>query len=77
VVADGETGLLVAPGDHVELGLRIVDLLRDPSRARALGDAARRRMIDRFSPETIWESHFDLYESVTGGRRVTRAGKAP
>ncbi len=77
VLEDGVTGLLVAVGDHVELGLKCVELLRDSDRARALGLAARKRMQERFTLEAMWNNHFDLYESVTGGRRITRAGHAP
>jgi glycosyltransferase involved in cell wall biosynthesis len=77
IVEDGVTGALVEPGDHVALGLKCVDLLRDKATAARLGAAARKRMVERFSMEAMWTSHFDLYESVTGGRRVTRAGKAP
>ncbi len=44
-VVDGETGLLVDPTDHVAVADAIVDLLRDPVGAEALGSAARERAL--------------------------------
>jgi glycosyltransferase involved in cell wall biosynthesis len=77
VVEDGVTGLLVDAGDHVALGLKCIELIRNPAQRAKLGEAARARMLDRYTLEAMWTAHFDLYESVTGGRRVTRAGGAP
>ncbi len=42
-VVDGETGLLVDPEDHRAVAGALVDLLLDPPRAGALGDAAATR----------------------------------
>jgi len=42
VMIQGETGLLVAPGNVAELSAAIVALLADPARARARGGGARR-----------------------------------
>ena len=50
-VVDGRTGLLVAEGDVPALAGALLDLLRDPARARALGDAARARMLDGYGEE--------------------------
>jgi phosphatidyl-myo-inositol dimannoside synthase len=43
-VADGETGLLVEPGDDDALARALIALLGAPDRARALGRAARARI---------------------------------
>ena len=51
VVVHGETGLLVEEGDVDGMGDAIAELLLDPARARALGQAARRRVEDRYSME--------------------------
>lgn len=40
-VADGETGLLVDPADHLALAGAATELLADPERARAMGVAGR------------------------------------
>jgi phosphatidyl-myo-inositol dimannoside synthase len=44
-VADGETGLLVEPGDDHALARALIALLGAPDRARALGRAARVRIV--------------------------------
>ena len=44
-------GLLVEPGDVAGLGAAIARLLDRPEEARALGDAARRRAVERYSFE--------------------------
>jgi glycosyltransferase involved in cell wall biosynthesis len=49
VVADGETGLLVPPGDPAALGEAITALLSDAERRRAMGDAARRWAREHFT----------------------------
>lgn len=53
VVVDGETGLLVPPGDPAALARAIADLLSDASRRAAMGAAARRRVEALFSVEAV------------------------
>ncbi len=48
VVKDGETGLLVPPGDEAALASALRALLGDPERARALGAAAAAFVRERF-----------------------------
>jgi len=50
VVADGETGVLVPPGDRGALADAVAGLLADPERRRRLGATARERALLRFSP---------------------------
>ena len=49
IVADGETGLLVPPGDPGALAEALSALLSDPTRARRMGAAGRARVAERFS----------------------------
>ncbi len=51
IVVHRGTGLLVPPGDSKALGEGILSLLRNPQRARALGEAGRRRVQRRFTLE--------------------------
>jgi glycosyltransferase involved in cell wall biosynthesis len=50
-VEDGRTGLLVPPGDASALAAALLRLLRDPGLAAHLGQAARHRYQERFTPE--------------------------
>lgn len=61
-VIDGQTGLLVPPGDVGSLAGALDALLADPERARALGEAGRRRAGERFSVEAMTERVLALYE---------------
>lgn len=75
VVVDGETGYLVdyAPDrtDEFEeqLAERIARLLADPGRAREMGEAGRRRVLDHFSWSVIADRTAALYEQVQGAHR--------
>ena len=66
VVADGETGLLVEPGDDVALGQALAALVADPARARALGEAGRARAHDEFSVARMTERTTDVYREAVG-----------
>ena len=48
LVRDGETGLLVAPGEAEPLRRAIVELARDPELRAAMGAAGRARALERF-----------------------------
>lgn len=58
LVRDGEDGALVPLGDEAAAVEALVSLLGDPVRARAVGQAGRRRVEERFSMEQMvrsWE----------------------
>jgi glycosyltransferase involved in cell wall biosynthesis len=61
VVVDGETGLLVPPARPDDLAREILALLRDPSRARAMGIAGRRRVEALFTWDRIAERTAKVY----------------
>jgi len=81
VVVDGETGILVplelrtdepmAPLDPAAyehaLANAINDLVADPARRTAMGEAGRRRAVERFSWGSIAAQTVDLYRSVVSG----------
>jgi glycosyltransferase involved in cell wall biosynthesis len=48
-IIDGETGYLVQPGDDEKMAERIVELLRNPERARAMGKYGRQIVERKFS----------------------------
>ena len=67
VVIDGETGLLVPPGDPAALADAIGGLLEDPERARGLGARARERAIERFGIDRCVDGYVEVYERIAGG----------
>jgi len=65
VVADGETGLLVPPGEPEPLAEALNVLLRDPDRAEAMGQAGRKRAVSEFGWPAIAAQTADLYAELT------------
>lgn len=53
IVADGETGLLVPPGDAEALASAMERLAADPEAARAMGDSGRTRYLERFTWDRV------------------------
>jgi len=70
IVVEGETGFLVDYDPDArdrftsELAARIDQLLNDPERARAMGHAGRRRVIEKFGWPSIAAKTAELYESL-------------
>ena len=62
LVADGETGVLVAPGEAQPLARAIVELAGDLERAARMGEAGRRRALTEFLEERCIERTEQLYE---------------
>ncbi|MGD2113890.1 MAG: glycosyltransferase [Acidobacteriota bacterium] len=66
-VVDGETGRLVPPGEAGPLAEAMLEALERPGEARAWGEAARRRVEERFSMDRAAERWAELYEEVAAG----------
>jgi starch synthase len=65
VVADGETGLLVPPGEPEPLAIALNELLRDPGRATVMGQAGRKRALAEFGWAAIAAQTAELYAELT------------
>ncbi|SON56987.1 Spore coat protein SA [Hartmannibacter diazotrophicus] len=63
-VVDGETGLLVPPGDADALREAIRSLIDDPQRRQRIGEAGRRRVLAEFTTRATCEKEFSAYEAV-------------
>jgi glycosyltransferase involved in cell wall biosynthesis len=61
VMISGETGLLVPPGDAGQLTQAMLQLLRDPGCAQAMGVAAKRRVEAYFSARKQAQDHVSLF----------------
>ena len=69
LVADGETGLLVPPGDPAAMAAALGRLLEDVDLRRRLGAAGRDRALRCFDVRTQRRAHLDCY-----ARELTRRG---
>lgn len=64
IVEDGVSGILVTPGDWTAMGKAVVSLVRDPSRARSIGQAGRERASRLFGIATHVGAIEYLYDSL-------------
>ena len=64
LIDDGVHGLLVPPNDAGKLASAIDRLLKDPTLARRMGEAARRCVRERYSREAMVERFTDFYERL-------------
>ena len=60
----GVSGLCVAPGDSHALAGALNELLADPARRRAMGDAGREAVKARFSPQRHVAALLEAYDSA-------------
>lgn len=67
LVAEPETGFLVQPGVPEELGGRIKDLAGSLEKSRRMGEAARRRVVERFTLTRCARSHDAFLRDVLSG----------
>ena len=71
LVADGETGLLVPPGDAEALRAALERLLGDAELRRRLGEAGRERIREHFSWEQAVSLTVTAYEDALPEARLT------
>lgn len=64
VIDDGVDGFLVHPKNHNEYAQRIVELLENSPLQETFGIAARKKVVLKFSTETIAKQSLAFYESV-------------
>ncbi len=60
-VVDGKTGYIVKPEDHETMAARLISLLREPEKARLMGEEGRRRVQAQFSCEAQLKKVEALY----------------
>ena len=64
IIEHGKTGLLVQPGDAAALADAVNSLLDDPEMAKRLAEAARRRVIERFSSDALAPIYDEFYARI-------------
>ena len=70
-VLDGRTGCLAAPGSADEVAAKILELLCDPVRAKAMGQAARQEVVAHWSIQRMVEG----YQAMLAGIYQRKAEK--
>ena len=73
---DGECADLVTPGDPEILAATIAALLDDPDRRDRMGQAARKRAVEKFSWPAVAEKTAAAYEQVIAESRSTENRKS-
>jgi glycosyltransferase involved in cell wall biosynthesis len=63
-VEEGESGYIVPAGDDQKMADRIIELFRDPPRARAMGQRGKAIVDEKFSCERHLQGTLELYEEL-------------
>lgn len=69
LIASGESGLLVPPGDPDALAGALVELLSAPGRAQAMGRRSREIVEQRFAVPSVLQRLLGAYQRRRGGAR--------
>jgi len=64
IITDGESGVLYTPGDHAQLAVEIMKLLKNADQAAALGEAGYKRLVEEFGIEKHVSRIQRLYETI-------------
>ena len=64
---DGDTGIVVAPGDPAAFGAAMRQLWSDPAQARAMGRRAEARYWRLFTAARMSSAYVALYDELAGG----------
>ena len=64
IIADGETGLLVEPGDSRGLAAALERLLNDASLAERMGSEGKARVAEKFNYQNYYSAYFNMVQEV-------------
>ena len=64
VIANGQTGLIVPTHEAQPFAQAMLELLRDPQRARAMGERARAALVERFDEERLMRQWVEMWKHV-------------
>lgn len=73
LVEDGQTGVLVNPGDKVQLAEAICRLIENPEESAKMGERGYARVAARYSAERMADAYLRLYQEAAGAVHVRPA----
>jgi L-malate glycosyltransferase len=76
VVVDGISGFVFPTGDVPRAAQSVLQLLRDPALATAMGAYGRRRITERFSVERMIDRHLRIYHALAAGTQVVAESRS-
>jgi glycosyltransferase involved in cell wall biosynthesis len=68
IVADGDTGLHVTPGDSAELAAKVDWAWRNPGKLQELGKAGRQEYVSKYGPEQNYKRLIGIFERAIEGK---------
>ncbi len=68
-IVDGVTGILHEPGDSLEIAKGLQKMAGNPKSRQAMGIAAKKRALERFSATRIVDAHLSYYQLLIQNRR--------
>ena len=74
-VADGESGILVPPGDRTALAMALKLLVEDEGLRQRMGADAAARQMKLFTPDTVVPQYEEAYELALERRQARRVGR--
>ena len=75
-IVHGRTGFLVPPQDPAALAARLATLHRNPSLARRMGEAGRRRATSRYTWQRVVDQLTEVYEKTLAHADTPHAGRS-
>jgi glycosyltransferase involved in cell wall biosynthesis len=72
VITSGSHGILCEPQNPTALAKSILEILKNPSRAKQMASAGRKRVIEQFSLESMVDCLEDVYFKFLDGKTVSR-----
>jgi len=75
IIDEGQNGFLIDFNDERQLAERILDVLNDAGRGRAMGENGRKKVLENFTWDIVGKKVFQLYEELFGTTRMKTAGR--
>jgi glycosyltransferase involved in cell wall biosynthesis len=73
-IAESETGFVVASGDDERMAERIIELLNEPKRARAMGERGKLIAAEKFSCDRHLQNTLELYDELLSAPKPAPSG---